>query len=117
MLTGILRLRSTANSQLLHYPRVSVHNDQLTAAFVNTVKPASGVKTLGGGRHGYGFALTVRPSGVKYRYRHLYINRDATQPGGRLVLGAFKVAERERLHTIPCSIRDAVRPLSLTATQ
>ena len=101
----------------MHYPQVSVHNGRLTAAFANTLKSSPRVKTLGDGRGGYGLTLTVRPNDDKYWYQHLYISRDPTQPAGRLVLGVFKVAERERLHTILCSIRDAVRPSSLTAPQ
>ena len=116
-LAGILRLSSATNCQLLHYPRVSVHNDRLTAAFANTLKPAPRVKTLGDGRGGYCLTQTMRLNDDKYWYQHLYISRDPTQPAGGIVLGLFKVAERERLHTILCAIRDVGRPSSLTAPQ
>ena len=58
-----------------------MQNGRLTAAFVNTVKPAPGVKTFGDGRGGHGLTLTVRSSGVKYWYQHLYINRRSVNLG------------------------------------
>ena len=98
---GILRLRSATYCQLLHYPRVSVHSDRLTAPFVNTVKRVPGVRTLGYGRDGYGLTLTVGPGGAKHWYQHLYIYRDTTKPARRLVLGVFKVANESASTPFP----------------
>ncbi|MXW77757.1 MAG: hypothetical protein F4Z57_01975 [Gemmatimonadetes bacterium] len=78
-----------------------MRNDQLTAAFVNTVRPAPSVTALNGQCHRYGLALTVRPSSVEYRHQHHYINRYPTQPARRLVLGVSKMAERKDCTPFP----------------
>ena len=51
----------------------SRHRNELTAAFVRTVKADSRVRTYGDGRGHYGLTLLVQPNGVKRWYQRLRI--------------------------------------------
>ncbi len=51
----------------------SRHRNELTAAFVRTVKADSRVRTYGDGRGHYGLTLIVQPNGVKRWYQRLRI--------------------------------------------